>query len=65
MAERQQEQPARSPSDRGPPNAKPRQRGSRWGDPKADSAEPDRDVGAGGQIDDGPGISPGGGRKHA
>ena len=50
------------PSDvGGAPNAKPRDRGSREGDPAADSVMPGRDVGAGGQVDDGPGSESGAG----
>ena len=48
--------------DRGPPNEKPRGRGSRQGDPDADSVLPAREFGAGGEIDDGPGVSGGGAR---
>ena len=47
-------------ADAGPPNAKPRDRGSREGESGADSILPGREYGAGGQVDDGPGVSPGG-----
>jgi hypothetical protein len=45
----------------GAPNAKPRDRGSRQGSPKADSVLPGREYGAGGQVDDGPDESAGAG----
>jgi hypothetical protein len=45
----------------GAPNGKPRDRGSREGDPAADSVMPGREFGAGGQIDDGPDETAGAG----
>ena len=53
-------QDARRDAGGGPPNAKPRDRGSRQGDSSADSILPGQEYGAGGQVDDGPGVSPGG-----
>ena len=47
----------------GAPNARPRERGSRAGDPDADSIMPGREFGAGGQIDDGPDATAGAGRR--
>ena len=45
----------------GAPNAKPRGRGSRADDPRADAANPGREFGAGGQKDDGPDVTAGAG----
>lgn len=44
-----------------PPNWKPRDRGSREGDPRADSSLPGRQYGAGGHLDDGPDVTAGAG----
>jgi hypothetical protein len=41
----------------GAPNGKPRDRGSREGDPAAASSLPGQEFGAGGQVDDGPSRS--------
>lgn len=43
------------------PNARPRERGARQDDPAADAADPGREFGAGGQVDDGPGPVSGAG----
>jgi hypothetical protein len=43
------------------PNARPRERGSRQNDPKAESILPGREYGAGGQVDDGPNPTSGAG----
>jgi hypothetical protein len=43
----------------GAPNGAPRQRGSREGDPDADSVMPGREFGAGGEVDDGPDVTSG------
>ncbi|RAK58084.1 hypothetical protein [Phenylobacterium deserti] len=45
----------------GAPNGKDRSRGSREGDPAADSVMPGREFGAGGQVDDGPDETAGAG----
>jgi hypothetical protein len=45
----------------GAPNGKPRERGSRAGDPAADSIMPGREFGAGGEIDDGSDVTAGSG----
>ncbi|HEY8616594.1 hypothetical protein [Phenylobacterium sp.] len=45
----------------GAPNGAPRDRGSREGDPDADSVMPGREFGAGGQVDDGPDETAGAG----
>jgi hypothetical protein len=45
----------------GAPNGAPRDRGSREGDPAADSVMPGREFGAGQQIDDGPDETAGAG----
>jgi hypothetical protein len=50
-------------SQGGPPNARPRERGSRQNDEGADSALPAREAGAGGQVDDGPRGRDGGPRS--
>ena len=44
----------------GAPNGKPQDRGSREGDPAADTIMPGREFGAGGQVDDGPSRTGGG-----
>jgi len=55
--------PGAGQAGQGAPNARPRERGSRAGDPKADSIMPGREFGAGGQIDDGPDETAGAGRR--
>ncbi|WP_374470390.1 hypothetical protein [Phenylobacterium sp.] len=45
----------------GAPNGAPRDRGSREGDPDADSVMPGREFGAGAQVDDGPDAASGAG----
>ena len=67
MASTSKRPPDRKPSpadQRGPPNAKPRARGSRQGDPNAESVLPGREFGAGGQKEDGPDVTAGAGAQH-
>jgi hypothetical protein len=71
--DRSQEPRDRSEEDRrfdethgaqGAPNGAPRDRGSREGDPAADSVMPGREFGAGGGVDDGPDDTAGAGNPN-
>ena len=54
QADRAADDPRREYDQGGPPNARPRERGSRQDNPEADEVLPGRAFGAGGQTSDGP-----------